>query len=174
MLSGGRRERVRVGVALRSEGGRRAATVRLALRDEPGGAVRVQRQYPATGSFTGELDAAALPAGTYRLRAEALDHSGQIVYAYPDYRILKVAAATRKRFAVWYDERNVAYLGGKPAFVIGLYNTTGFSSSPDAYAHGDDGWGDAKIAEAPVNMLIHYWPGPPPGAAPTAYMDGLP
>src|SRR5207247_690916 len=92
---------------------------------------------------------------------------------YPNYRIVKVPAASRKRFAVWYDERNVAYLGGKPAFVIGLYNTTGFSSSPDAYAHGDDGWGDAKIAEAPVNMLINYWLGAAPVEALTAYMDDL-
>src|SRR5439155_478825 len=173
MLFDDRPQTVRVGVALRSEGERRAATVRLALLDEPGGAVRVQRQYPATGSFTGELDAATLPAGAYRLRAEAIDQSGQIVYAYPDYRIVKVPAASRKRFAVWYDERNVAYLGDKPAFVIGLYNTTGFSSSPDAYAHGDDGWGDAKIAEAPVNMLINYWLGAAPVEALTAYMDDL-
>jgi hypothetical protein len=173
MLFDDRPQTVRVGVTLRSEGERRATTVRLALLDEPGGGVRVQRQYPATGSFTGELDAASLPAGVYRLRAEALDQSGQAVYAYPDYRIVKVPASARKRFAVWYDERNVAYLGGKPAFVIGLYNTTGYSTSPDAYALGDDGWGDAKIAEAPVNMLINYWLGAAPVEALSAYMDDL-
>jgi len=70
MLFDDRSQTVRVGVTLRQpDGERRAATVRLALLDEAGGTVRVQRQYAATASFTGELDAAALASGTYRLRA---------------------------------------------------------------------------------------------------------
>jgi len=163
---------VRVGVALKSSGEPRAASVRLALVEEASGAVRVERRYPAAATLTGELDAAALAPGPYRLRAEALEASGQVMHRYPEYRIVKTPATARKRFNVWYDEQNVTYLGGKPAFVIGLYNTSGYSTSPDAYARGD-GWGDARIAEAPVNMIINYWLGAAPVDALYAYMDDL-
>jgi hypothetical protein len=75
--------------------------------------------------------------------------------------------------AVWYDDRNVIHLDGKPAFVLGLYTTSGFSTSRAAYATGRNGWGNERIAEAPVNMLINYWLGATPVPALHTYMDDL-
>lgn len=145
------------------------------LLDEAGGAARAQREYPAAaGRVTAELDATALPpGGTGLLRAELVDAKGEVLHRAPDYRVVKAPAAAREKFTAWIDEDNVAVLGGRRAFVMGLYNTTGYSDSPGYYARGQDGWGDAKIAEAPVNMLINYHLGAAPVAALTAYMDDL-
>src|SRR5262249_38057310 len=69
MLFDDRSQTVRVSVA--SQGGP-VARVRLSLVDEAGGAPRVSREVAATAPTTAELDAAGLPLGAYRLRAELL------------------------------------------------------------------------------------------------------
>lgn len=147
--------------------------VRLSLADEATGTVRVRREVPATsGTTTAELDAAALPPGPSLLKAE-LVRGGDVVYRHPDYRVVKVSSKVRERWGAWVDERNVLHLRGKPAFVIGLYTTSGYSDSPSFYARGQDGWGTAKMAEAPINMLINYWLGLAPVPALEALMDDL-
>ncbi len=160
-------------VADDAEARQTGAHVRVSLLDE-GGAARVTRQYEGQpGRLVAELDAAGLPHGSYRLRAELIGQGGEALERATEYRVMKAAAKTRARFAAWYDERNVTYLGGKPAFVIGLYNTSGYTLSRQDYARGRDGWGNARIAEAPVNMLINYWLGAAPIPALQAYMDDL-
>lgn len=147
--------------------------VELRLLDEATGQVRVRRDYPAAAGLTGELDTAALPAGGYRLRAELVEADGRVVHRHPDHRVVKVPARLRDRLGVWYDERNVTWLGGQPAFVLGLYTTSGYSTSRPSYALGPDGWGTARMAEAPVNMVINYWLGATPIPALTTYLDEL-
>ena len=82
-------------------------------------------------------------------------------------------ARARERLATWYDERNVVHFGGKPAFVLGLYTTSGYSMDRKAYATGDDGWGNDRIAEAPINLLINYHLGRAPIPRSTVYLDDL-
>ena len=155
--------------------GRRApgARIRLSLVDERRGDVVQQRDYPAAGPVTGLLDASALPPGPALVRAELLDAAGTAQYRHPDYRIVKTPAQARKRLRIWYDDRNVTHLDGTPAFVIGLYTTSGYSTSRQTYAAGRDGWGNDRIAQAPVDMLINYHLGQAPVPALTAYMDDL-
>lgn len=161
-----RREAPRGGVAGDS-------LVRLSLVDESSGTVRLRRDVSAVaGDATTELDASGLPTGAALLRAE-LVRAGEVVYRAPDHRVVKVPAKARESFTAWYDERNVLHLRGKPAFVIGLYTTGGYSDSAAFYARGQDGWGTAKMAEAPVNMLINYWLGLAPVPALEALMDDL-
>ena len=93
---------------------------------------------------------------------------------YPDYRIVKLPGKAREKLHAWYDERNVFHAGGKPQFVIGLYNTSGYSTTRASYAQGIDGaWGNDRISEAPINMLINYHLGAAPIEALTTYLDDL-
>src|SRR5262249_37185679 len=82
-------------------------------------------------------------------------------------------AKAREELRVWFDERNVLYMNGKPAFVMGLYTTGGYSNTRSTYALGQDGWGVTKMSEAPINMLINYHLGRAPIPALSTYMDEL-
>ena len=166
MLFEGRPQVVRVAI-----GAAQGARVRLALLEEPGGAVA--RERVVTGPGTVELDAAGLRGNAWLLRAELLDAAGAATARYPDHRIVRVSARSREDLRVWYDERNVLYMDGKPAFVLGLYTTGGYSTTRATYAQGDNGWGITKMSEAPVNMLINYHLGRAPIPALSTYMDEL-
>jgi hypothetical protein len=122
---------------------------------------------------TVELDAAGLPGASWLLRAELLDAGGTPTSRYPDHRIVRVPARARAELRVWYDERSVLHLDGKPAFVLGLYTTGGYSTTRSTYASGPDGWGVTKMSEAPINMLINYHLGRAPIPALSTYMDEL-
>jgi peptidoglycan/LPS O-acetylase OafA/YrhL len=170
MLFDDKPQTIRVAI---TAGGGAVGRVRLALVEESGSAVKATREVPAAASLTAELDAAGVPQGRYLLRAELLDAGGAVSARYPDYRIVKLPAKAREKFNVWYDERNVFHAGGKPQFVIGLYNTSGYSTTRSSYASGDNGWGNDRISEAPVNMLINYHLGAAPMPALTTYLDDL-
>jgi hypothetical protein len=150
------------------------ARVRLRLVDEAGGATARERQLTLSApSTTAEIDAGGLNGGPWLLRAELLDAGGAVTYRHPDYRIVRVPARARDELRVWYDERNVTYLDGKPRFVLGLYTTSGYATNRATYAHGHNGWGIARMAQAPINMLINYHLGRAPIPALTTYMDEL-
>ncbi|HEV8584334.1 MAG TPA: hypothetical protein VGT02_05140 [Methylomirabilota bacterium] len=166
MLFEDRPQVVRVAV-----GGAQGARVRLALLQEPGGAVA--RERVVTAPATVELDAAGLPGTAWLLRAELLDAAGAATSRYPDHRIVRVTQKAREDLRHWVDERNVLHMDGKAAFVLGLYTTGGYSTTRSTYAQGQDGWGVAKMAEAPINMLINYHLGRAPIPALMTYMDEL-
>ncbi len=161
-----------VRVALRAEGARGQGRIRLRLTDEAGGTEHARAEVPDDAAEA-ELDAGRLDRGAYRLQAELVDAAGAVRARYPDHRVVKVPAAARAGFNVWYDARNVTHLGGRPAFVLGLYTTSGYASSRRDYARGGDGWGTARIAEAPIDMLINYRLGAAPIPALQTYLDDL-
>ncbi len=146
--------------------------IRLSLVDEARGAVLQTRDYP-TSATRGELDAGGLGAGPALVRTELVGPDGTSRYRYPDYRVVKTAAAARGDLRVWYDERNVTHLDGKPTFVLGLYTTGGYSNERSAYANANGGWGVRRMAEAPIDMLINYHLGAAPMNALGTYMDEL-
>lgn len=172
-----RPQTIRTSLAVASDAPRGAERIRLSVVAEAGGAVRAHRDWPASAArgerMVGELDAAPLAPGEYLLRAELLDASGASMFRSPDHRLAKMPAKSRQKLNAWIDETNATHLGGKPAFVIGLYNTSGFSTNRAAYAAGKDGWGNDRIAEAPFNMLINYHLGATPIPALNVYMDDL-
>jgi hypothetical protein len=168
MLFDDRSQTVRAAVGVTAPSGR----VRLSLIEEGSGQSRIRRDFDVAGSLTAELDAGALAPGRYLLRAELLDAAGAASARYPDYRIVKLPARARERLNAWYDERNVLHLGGRPTFVLGLYTTSGYSTTRSTYAHGD-GWGTDRMAQAPINMLINYHLGRAPMPALGVYLDDL-
>jgi hypothetical protein len=169
MLFDDRSQTVRAAVAVAARSGR----VRLSLVDEGSGQARVSRDLDVVGSMTAELDARALPPGRYLLKAELLDGPGGAGARHADYRIVKLPARARERLNTWYDERNVLHVNGRPTFVLGLYTTSGYSTTRSTYARGNDGWGVERMAEAPINMLINYHLGRAPVPALGVYMDEL-
>jgi hypothetical protein len=177
MLWEDRAQTIRMSLAVAPDAPRTAHTIRVSLLDDAGSTVRVKRDWPVSGArkerLVAELDAASLGAGEYLLRAELLDAAGAEVFRYPDHRVIKASAQARAKLNLWFDEHNVAHLGGKPAFVIGLYTTSGFSNNRAAYAAGAGGWGNDRIAEAPINVLINYHLGATPIPALHVYMDDL-
>jgi hypothetical protein len=164
-----RSQTVRVAVGVGAPRGR----VRLTLLEERSGEARVTRDFEAAASLTAELDAGALPPGRYLLRAELVDPAGKVSAQHPDHRIVKLPARAREKWNAWYDERNVLHLNGKPAFVLGLYTTGGYSTNRATYARGDSGWGTERMADAPINMLINYHLGRAPMPALNTYLDEL-
>jgi hypothetical protein len=169
MLFDDRSQTVRVAVGTAARGGR----VRVSLVDEGSGQPRASREYDAAASLTAELDAAGLAPGRYLLRTELLDGGGAVTARHTDYRVVKVPARAREKMTVWYDEGNVAHFGGKPTFVLGLYTTSGYSTSRSSYAAGAEGWGIERMAQAPINLLINYHLGRAPIPALGVYMDEL-
>jgi hypothetical protein len=170
MLFDDRSQTIRLAVRAGSEatGARR---VRVSLVDEANGTVVRQRELPAAPSLVAEIDASGLAASRFVVRTELVGEGATRRGA--EYRVVRVSAGARKRFNAWYDERNVTHLDGKPAFILGLYNTSGYSGSRQSYARGSDGWGNDRIAEAPINMLINYHLGRAPIDALRVYMDDL-
>lgn len=171
-----RPQTVRVAITVSDGGGAQRAKgrVRVSLLEEASGGVQATREYPTTPArFTAEVDARALGPGPYLVRVDLVGDGGETLSRAADYRIVKTAAKTRERLTIWYDEHNVTYLEGEPAFILGLYNTTGYTESRETYARGLDGWGNERIAQAPINMLINYWLGRAPVPALWAYMDDL-
>jgi hypothetical protein len=169
MLFSDRPQTVRVALAAAA-----GSRVRVRLAEEAGGEVVRERELTMREpAATTELDAAGLNGGPWLLRAELLDGDGKSTYRYPDHRIVRVSPRARDELHVWYDERNVVHLGGRPRFVLGLYTTSGYTTSRASYATGRDGWGTARMAQAPINMLINYHLGRAPIPALMAYMDEL-
>jgi hypothetical protein len=169
MLFDDRSPTVRAAIGVAAPGGR----VRLSLLEEASGQARATREYAAAPSLTAELDAAGLAHGRYLLRTELLDARGTVTARYADYRIVKLPARARARLPVWYDERNVVHFAGTPTFVLGLYTTSGYSTTRSTYAGGADGWGNDRIAQAPINLLINYHLGRAPMPALGVYLDDL-
>ena len=145
-------------------------TIRLSLSKEGAEAAVVSvEQTPSTPSFLMTLDATVLPLGAYTLRLQALQRgTGALVFEYPRYRIVKLPATLRKGLGVYVDHDNVLVLGGRRTFVLGIYDTGGYSTSPSGYAPRL-----AEIAQAPINVYLNYHLGAAPVRALEALMTTL-
>jgi hypothetical protein len=116
----------------------------------------VHHIYPAPDEkFTATIDFRGLPAGVYHVRGRLLDRSGKLIFAQTPYEIVKLDSPPGKQLKAWIDDRNLAHFGdGKAHYVIGVYDTTGYSSLPSAYEKNLD-----EVALAPINMIINYYIG---------------
>jgi hypothetical protein len=102
--------------------------------------------------FIATLNLGSLPAGTYQVRPRLLDNNGTVLFEQSPYRIVKVDSKAGDLLKAWIDDRNRAHFGdGAPHFVIGIYDTSGYSNSGQTYAGAID-----EISRAPINMLVNY------------------
>ena len=84
---------------------------------------------PANGSTVATVDMASLPPGRYRLQGYLEGPGGKRIFTPSSYTIVKVSGATHASMKAWIDADNIIHMGGRPRFVIGLYDTTGFALS---------------------------------------------
>jgi hypothetical protein len=85
------------------------------------------------------------------------------------YAVVKLDASARAGMKAWIDPANLAhFIDGKPHFVIGIYDTTGYSNSPANYVKEL-----AAIALAPINMVINYYITNAPTSAIAAYTTAM-
>jgi hypothetical protein len=120
----------------------------------PDGKVRLaSKSSPAAdGSTVLTMDMSSLPPGRYQLQGHLEGPGNKPIFTPSSYTIVKVSAESRASMKVWVDSDNVLHMGGRPRFVIGLYDTTGYGLTPDYYAERLD-----AIAKAPINLMINYF-----------------
>ncbi len=141
--------------------------------DETSGAVVMQQTFPAAETFDASLDLSALPGQRSYLASFQLSRAdGSAVYTYPAYRIVKAPAARRASMPVTYDRQNRFLLHGKPAFVLGVYD------SGMGYAADETTWTNLfttsrRLFELPINFYLNYWYGAAPNSSMLPMMDVL-
>jgi hypothetical protein len=139
-----------------------------AVRTDSGAKTDHTYKSPAD-DFTATLDFGSLPAGVYQVRGRLLGRNGKVLFEQPPYRVVKVNSEAGAFLKAWIDDRNLAHFDdGKPHFVIGIYDTSGYSNSSKYYARAVD-----EISQAPINMLINYFITNAPISAINAYTDAL-
>jgi hypothetical protein len=103
------------------------------------------------------------------VRAKLWDRNGNVLFEQPLYRVVKVNSKPGALLKAWIDDRNLAHFGdGKPHFVIGIYDTSGYSNLAQAYDDALD-----EISQAPINMMVNYLVTNAPISAVNAYTDEL-
>jgi hypothetical protein len=107
---------------------------------------------PAGGSFVATIDMASLPLGSYHLQGTLESPGGKQLFAQSPYTVVKVSKDVRATMKAWIDPDNIIHIGGKPRFVIGIYDTTGYSLLSKTYEPRL-----TKIAKAPINLIINYF-----------------
>jgi hypothetical protein len=127
--------------------------VQLTVSDAAGNVLISQSLAPSASEFTASIDMGGLPLGTYQVTPSLYDQAGNLVISQSPYAIVKLDQTARDSMKAWIDPANRAhFLDGSPHFVLGIYDTTGFSFSPKPYLSRL-----ADIAQAPINMIINYW-----------------
>jgi hypothetical protein len=104
------------------------------------------------GSMVASINMGGLPPGRYRLRGLLEGQGNTRIFAPSSYSIVKVASEARASMKAWIDSDNTLHMGGRPRFVIGLYDTSGYALRPDYYAPRL-----REIAKAPINLMINYF-----------------
>jgi hypothetical protein len=141
----------------------------IAATDSSGNIVASQNYTPAATEFTGTLDMTSLPLGTYQVAGILEDSSGNVLLAQSPYAIVKLDASVRSGMKAWIDSANLAhFIDGNSHFVLGIYDTTGYSYGPADYMPEL-----TAIAQAPINMIINYFLCNAPTKAITAYTTAM-
>ena len=119
--------------------------------------------------FTATLDFGPLPAGVYQVRATLLGSDGKVLFEQPPYRVVKLDSKPGVLLKAWIDPDNLAhFIDGNPHFVLGIYDTTGWSYAPASFVKEL-----AAIQKAPINMIINYFLSNAPTPAVTAYTTAM-
>jgi len=107
---------------------------------------------PANGSTVATIDMGSLPPGQFRLQGSLEGAGGKRIFTQSSYTIVKASIETRASMKAWIDSDNIMHMGGRPRFVIGLYDTTGYGLRPDYFTARLK-----AIAKAPINLMINYF-----------------
>jgi hypothetical protein len=125
----------------------------LELTNDSGKMLSTHRLSPPVDSpAVATIDMSALPLGRYKLQGFLEGPGEKRIFTQSSYTIVKVSSQARASMKAWIDPDNIIHMGGRPRFVIGVYDTTGFALQRDYYAPRLK-----DIAKAPINMIINYF-----------------
>jgi hypothetical protein len=125
----------------------------LEVSDPAGKVVSTRRlSPPSDGSTVAAMDMSSLPLGQYRLQGYLEGPGDKRIFTPSSYTIVKAGSQTRASMKAWIDSDNIIHMGGRPRFVIGLYDTTGYAIRSKAYTPRL-----TAIAKAPINLMINYF-----------------
>lgn len=160
------------------------AAVRLWVRRDPAqtqAAIRIEVRQEGTqeavasklleagaGDQIVELDSSAWPLGSYVVEVRSGEFSAAPI------AIRKISFEDKQRFVAWFDANQVLHLHGRPAFPIGLYNTTRqFTNRDEEFDLVGETARLEKMAEAPVSANINYWFWMPSMEVRGKYLDAM-
>jgi hypothetical protein len=127
------------------------STVNLVAKDSSGKVVASASHNASSPEFTMQLDLSGLPVDGYTVEG-TLTGPNQ-AFKQSSYSVVKLPASSRQKFKAFIDSGNRFWLDdGQPHFVLGIYDTTGYSESVEAWTPELK-----QIARAPINMIINYW-----------------
>jgi hypothetical protein len=127
--------------------------VLLEVMDQGGKVLSTNRVSPgADGSSVASVDMGSLPPGRYRLQGSLEGSGNKRIFTQSSYTIAKVSAGARASMKAWIDADNIIHMGGRPRFVIGLYDTTGLGLTADYFTPRLK-----AISKAPINLMINYF-----------------
>ena len=127
----------------------------LDATDAGGNIVASQTVTPTSTDFTASIDLSALPLGTYQLSGTVEDSSGNVLMTQSPYAIVKLDASARAGMKAWIDPANRAhFLDGNPHFVLGIYDTTQYSTARGLLRAGTGG--DRAGADQHDHQLLHH------------------
>ncbi len=131
--------------------------VNQVVTDEVTGAVVSSNSYTPEASMNLTADFTSLLSGRPYRVTFALQKSGY-TYTYPAYRIIRTPASARASMAVSFDAQNRFLLHGRPAFLLGVYD------SGMGYAADEATWTNLfttsrRLFELPINFYLNYWYG---------------
>jgi hypothetical protein len=145
----------RVAIDVNAPAGATMAQLRIVLKVmDPDGKVLLTDRVspPADGSSVATIDMRELPLGPYHLQGYLEGPGGQRFFTPSSHTIVKVSSEARASMKAWIDSDNIIHMGGRPRFVIGLYDTTQAELRPEDYAPRLK-----EIARAPINLMIDYF-----------------
>jgi hypothetical protein len=155
MMFGDQSQTARVAIDVRPPADTTMAQLHVALEvaDASGKVLSTQQlSPPANGSMVASIDMRTLPLGQYRLQGFLVATGGKRIFTQSPYTISKVSSTVRASMKAWIDADNIIHMGGKPRFVIGLYDTTGFGAKPEFFTPRLK-----AISKAPINLIINYF-----------------
>ena len=144
----------RVAIEVNPPAGTTLARLRVVLKvmDPDGKVLLTDRVSPTVdGSSVATIDMHELPLGRYRLQGY-LDSPGKQFFASPSHTIVKINGEARASMKAWIDSDNIIHMGGRPRFVIGLYDTAAYALRPEYYTPRLQ-----AVAKAPINLMINYF-----------------
>ncbi len=144
----------------------------LKVVDESQGTALMALTRPA-GNFVAEIDGSPLPVGGSYLARFQLLRSGEVVYEYPSYRIVKLSGGLRSSMSLAFDEHNRYVIQGKPVFLLGVYDGGLGYVLPETTWHDQIFGRSRRLFELPVNIYLNDWYGPTPAPHLKAMMNVL-
>lgn len=134
--------------------------VKLVVVDEVSGNELVSQLQPAKEAFIGRVDFSTFTGkSSYLLSATLLDaKSGETIYSYPAYRIVKLPGSLRKEMAVSFDVYNRFLVRDIPTFWLGVYDSgMGYPATESQWTNNLTD--SRRLFELPINLYLNYWYG---------------